>query len=74
MQREAVEIKVRRAGGGNPLKEGLLQLDGYLTRLGLETGTLLIFDRRPATVKRPPDPEFAQERTPGGRIVTLLRA
>jgi hypothetical protein len=74
VQREAVEIKVRRAGGGNPLKEGLVQLDGYLTRLGLETGTLLIFDRRPTAVKRPPDPGFTQERTPTGRVVTLLRA
>jgi hypothetical protein len=74
MQREAVEIKVRRARTGDPLKDGLAQLDGYLARLGLETGTLLIFDRRPAAVEQPPDPGFTIEHTPTGRTVTLLRA
>ena len=73
VQREAVEIKVRRARGGDPLKEGLAQLDGYLERLGLDTGTLLIFDRRPSAVKRAPDPRFGQEHTPAGRTITLLR-
>jgi hypothetical protein len=65
-------------GGGfvdcDPLKDGLAQLDGYLARLGLETGTLLIFDRRPAAVEQPPDPGFTNEHTPAGRTITLLRA
>ena len=74
VQREAVEIKVRRTCGGDPLQDGLAQLDGYLKRLGLDTGTLLIFDRRPSAVKQPPDPEFTHEHTPAGRTVTLLRA
>jgi hypothetical protein len=74
VQREAVEIKVRRVGRRDPLKEGLAQLDGYLARLGLDTGTLLIFDRRPSSAEEPPEPEFTQERTPAGRTVTLLRA
>jgi hypothetical protein len=74
VQREAVEVKVRRSRGGDPLKEGLAQLDGYLARLGLDSGTLLIFDRRPSAVEQPPDPEFTQERTPSGRTITLLRA
>jgi hypothetical protein len=74
VQREAVEIKVRRAKKGDPLGEGLEQLDGYLTRLGLDSGTLLIFDRRPSAVKQPPDPQFRLEQTPAGRTVTLLRA
>jgi hypothetical protein len=74
MQREAVEVKVRRAHKGDPLEEGLTQLDGYLDRLGLDSGTLLIFDRRPSAVKRPPDPQLSQERTPAGRPVMLLRA
>jgi len=74
VQREAVELKVRRARKGDPLKEGLKQLDGYLDRLGLDTGTLLIFDRRPSAVKKPPNPEFTEERTPADRPVVLLRA
>jgi hypothetical protein len=74
VQREAAEIKVRRAGRADPLKEGLAQLDGYLARLGLDTGTLLIFDRRPSSAEEPPEPESTRERTPAGRTVTLLRA
>lgn len=74
VQREAVENKVRRARTGDPLKQGLTQLDGYLSRLGLDSGTMLIFDRRPSAVKRQPNPEFSRERTPAGRDVTLLRA
>jgi hypothetical protein len=73
-QKEAVEVKVRRKDTGDPLIDGLAQLDGYLARLGLESGTLLIFDRRPSAVKRHLDPRFSAERTPGGREVTLLRA
>lgn len=47
-----MEIKVHRPRKGDPLKEGLTQLDGYLDRLGLDSGTLLNFDRRPSAVKR----------------------
>ncbi len=54
-----MEIKVHRPRKGDPLKEGLTQLDGYLDRLGLDSGTLLNFDRRPSAVKRPPDPQFS---------------
>jgi len=42
---------------GDVLLEGLAQLDGYLSRLDLDSGTLLIFDRRPSAVKRPPGPQ-----------------
>ncbi|MQY26766.1 AAA family ATPase [Nocardia aurantia] len=34
VQREAIEIKVRRSGYTDPTDEGLHQLDGYLDRLG----------------------------------------
>jgi hypothetical protein len=40
--------------------EGLAQLDGYLDRPGLASGTLLIFDRRPSAVEQPPDPKLTQ--------------
>jgi len=48
VQREAMELKVWRKGERDPLSQGLAQLDGYLEGLGLDEGTLVIFDRRPA--------------------------
>jgi len=45
LQRLAFELKVR-TDKKNPLGEGLDQLAGYLRRLGLDHGTLIIFDRR----------------------------
>lgn len=73
VQREAVEIKLRRPKQGNPLKDGLAQLDEYLSRLGLDSGTLLIFDRRPSAVHKKPNPEIGSVRTPTGRTITLFR-
>jgi hypothetical protein len=70
----AVEIKVWRPRRGDPAPQGLLQLDGYLAGLGLSSGWLVIFDRRPDA---PPLAErlgATVERTPGGRDVTLIRA
>ncbi|MCL9795527.1 hypothetical protein [Frankia sp. AgKG'84/4] len=72
-QREAVELKVRRAGEADPLRRGLAQLDGYLDRLGLDHGILVIFDTRP---EAPPIAERTVTTTvtsPAGRAVTLLR-
>lgn len=43
-QREALELKVWRDGRADPLEAGLTQLDGYLDRIGLDTGVLVIFD------------------------------
>jgi len=42
----AMELKVWRDGRPDPLKEGLPQLDKYLSGLSLDTGWLVIFDRR----------------------------
>jgi hypothetical protein len=70
----AIEIKVWRPGEADPLKEGLSQLDAYLAGLGLETGWLFVFDRRPGA---PPLEErlgAAPATTPGGRQVTSIRA
>jgi hypothetical protein len=69
----AMELKVWRDGEGDPLSEELAQLDGYLSSLGLETGWLVIFDRRSG---QPPIRERTtteQATTPGGRIVTVIR-
>jgi DNA polymerase III delta prime subunit len=73
-QREAVELKVWRAGKSDPLAEGLRQLDAYLKRLDLNHGTLVVFDRRPAAPPLPDRVAFASDRTPSGHPVTVLRA
>ncbi|MCA2228653.1 AAA family ATPase [Nonomuraea aurantiaca] len=73
VQREAMELKVWRAGENDPMPDGLAQLDRYLDRLTLSTGVLVIFDRRP---EAPPWKErggFEQATTPSGRQVTVLR-
>ena len=74
IRREAVELKVRADGDADPLAECLAQLDGYLDRLGLDTGVLVLFDRR---ANAPPIAErttFEQAASPAGRAITVLRA
>lgn len=46
VQRWAIELKVWRDGRPDPLAEGLNQLTGYLARLGLDHGVLLLFESR----------------------------
>ncbi len=43
-QRFALELKVWRPHRPDPIDEGLRQLGGYLERLKLDSGTLMIFD------------------------------
>jgi hypothetical protein len=74
VQKEVVELKVRRAKSGDPLADGLAQLDRYLDQLGMDTGYVIIFDRRPKVLRGRPRPEISGTRTPDGRPVTLLRA
>jgi hypothetical protein len=74
VQREAIELKVWRESGSDPLAEGLAQLDGYLDRLGLDTGVLVIFDRRPGTPPIAARTSFEKAASPSGRPVTVLRA
>ncbi len=75
-QRLAVEIKVWRDRDkkGDPLVQGLKQIDEYLARLGLDEGTLVIFDSR--SIAEPIDDRtrFESQVTASGRTVTLLRA
>jgi hypothetical protein len=52
----------------------LAQLDGYLERLGLATGVLVVFDRRPAAAPIAERTRFAEASTPAGRAATILRA
>ncbi|MDY6936126.1 MAG: ATP-binding protein [Cyanobacteriota bacterium] len=68
-----MELKVWRPGRPDPLKAGLEQLERYLAGLGLETGWLVIFDRRPDL------PPIAQRTTTemvttaGNREVVVIR-
>jgi hypothetical protein len=45
-----IELKVQRDDRRNQLKNGLDQIEGYLARLGLDFGWLVIFDRRTAAL------------------------
>lgn len=74
MQKEAVELKVRRAKDGDPLAEGLQQLDDYLDRHHLDTGYMVIFDRRPKEIRGHHLGKVSDVSSPAGRAVTLLRA
>jgi hypothetical protein len=71
VERFACELKVWRDGRPSPLAEGRRQLARYLERLGLEEGTLLLFDSRTAA---PPLPERIAEgeELEGGRRITVL--
>ena len=73
-QREALELKVWRDKQKDPLVKGLSQLDGYLDKTGLDTGVLVIFDRRTDAEYIETRTRFDEAVTPAGRRVTLLRA
>jgi hypothetical protein len=66
-QWEATELKVHYKGRPDPLEPGLGQLDGYLERMGLSHGTLVVFDQ----LSTPPS--LTETTTPSGRSGTLLR-
>ncbi len=74
MQREALELKVRREGEADPTAKGLAQLDGYLDRLSLDTGVLVVFDRRPKIADIAVRTRFEPVTSPSGRPITVLRA
>ncbi|UJL32432.1 ATP-binding protein [Cylindrospermopsis raciborskii Cr2010] len=69
-----MELKLWRERKSDPLIKGLTQLDKYLDGLGLDTGWLVIFDRRPGL---PPMGErISTEKviSPRGRTITLIRS
>lgn len=74
VQREAVELKVWHQDAPDPTGRGLEQLDSYLDGLRLDHGTLVVFDRHDPKARLPGRVAFADERTPTGRPVTVLRA
>jgi len=64
----------RRDHDRDPQEAGLAQLDGYLAGLGLNTGWLVIFDRRPAAKPIAERLATATATTPSRRTVTVVRA
>lgn len=73
--RLAIEIKTWRDVDKkkDPVTEGLTQLDGYLTALGLDTGWLVIFDQRKRQKPVDERTRVGEGTTPGGRVVTVIR-
>ncbi|MCA9634432.1 MAG: tetratricopeptide repeat protein [Myxococcales bacterium] len=72
--RLAIELKVWRDGEADPRSEGLDQLDRYLAGLGLESGWLVIFDRRSGQPRIAARTGFEEATTPAGRRVVVVRA
>ncbi|MBO2455596.1 hypothetical protein J4573_51575 [Actinomadura barringtoniae] len=74
IQWSAFELKVRTDDSGDQIKPELDQLDAYLDRLCLDTGTLVVFDRRgdapPITARTDIDTAIS----PAGRTITLIHA
>jgi hypothetical protein len=71
----AIEVKTWRDSDhkGDPLAEGLKQLDAYLAGLGLDTGWLVIFDQRGGLPPIAERTTAEQAVTPGGRSVVVVR-
>ncbi len=68
-----MELKVWKQGKADPLPKGLVQLDKYLSGLNLDTGWLVIFDRRPDL---PPISDRTTTEiilSPQGRNITVIR-
>ena len=68
-----MELKVWREGKPDPLAEGLKQLDKYLSGLNLETGWLVIFDRRPDLLPLSDRTSTELAISPVGRTITVIR-
>jgi hypothetical protein len=69
----AMELKVWREGKRDPLDEGLKQLDKYLSGLNLDTGWLVIFDRRPDLLPLSDRTTTEIATSPAGRSITVIR-
>nr|WP_199307124.1 ATP-binding protein [Alkalinema sp. FACHB-956] len=69
-----IEIKVQRDDGRDQLARGLTQIEGYLARLGLEFGWLVIFDRRKEVLPIEQRLRSEEQRTESGRVITVIHA
>ncbi|WP_293354452.1 MULTISPECIES: ATP-binding protein [unclassified Microcoleus] len=69
-----IELKVWRTRKVDPLSKGLEQLDGYLARLGQDSGWLVIFDRRDNAPEIEERLNTEIQVSPMGRTITVIRA
>ncbi|NVZ10361.1 AAA family ATPase [Allochromatium humboldtianum] len=69
-----IEIKVWRPSASDPLPDGLVQLDAYLSGLGVDRGWLVIFDRRPGLAPLAERLRVDETTSPSGRRVCVVRA
>jgi ATPase family associated with various cellular activities (AAA) len=70
----AIELKVWRDDEKDPLERGLLQIDQYLSGLGLERGWLVIFNQRRGLAPICDRTTIEQTQTASGRAITVIRA
>ncbi|KKJ00793.1 DEAD/DEAH box helicase family protein [Prochlorothrix hollandica] len=68
-----MELKVWHPGKPDPLAKGLEQIDKYLSGLGLNTGWLVIFDRRPHLPPLADRTTTEAATTGGGRAIVVIR-
>jgi hypothetical protein len=73
-QQEAVEMKVWSEHGKDPLAAGMKQLAEYLDRVGLDHGTLVLFDRRSSAKDIEERTVFDRGMADKGHEVVILRA
>jgi hypothetical protein len=69
----AIELKVWRDKNPDPIKEGLQQLDKYLSGLSLDTGWLVIFDRRSGLPPLSDRTTTEMATSPAGREIIVIR-
>ncbi|TYQ28183.1 AAA-like domain-containing protein [Pseudanabaena sp. UWO310] len=68
-----MELKVWRDRKPDPLNQGLKQLDKYLSGLNLDTGWLVIFDRREQLTMLRDRTTTEMAISPAGRNITVIR-
>ncbi len=71
VERWGVELKVWRDGRPDPLPQGLKQLGSYLDRLGLDRGTLIVFDGRKAAEPLPGRCAMEEAEWEGKKVAVL---
>ncbi len=69
----AIELKVWRDEEPDPLPKGLEQIDAYLAGLSLDSGWLMIFDRRGSLPPIRERTSVEAARTVSGRAITVIR-
>ena len=72
--RLAMELKVWADGASDPVTEGLHQLDTSLAGLSLDSGWLVVFDRRSGQPRLADRTSRQLVVSPGGRAITVVRA